>query len=57
MDSSHAATLTLRDKRFRLRENLKTGNYVTILKRGLENRAAPRSLWEYAIVYQDFPWN
>ena len=49
--------LLFRDKWFRLRENLKTGNYVTILKRGLENRAAPRSLWEYAIVYQDFPWN
>ena len=47
--------LLFRNKWFRLRKNVKTGDYVIILEPGMKDRAAPRGLWEHAIVTKTFP--
>ena len=47
--------LLFRNKWFRPRKNVKTGDYVIILEPGMKGRAAPRGLWEHAIVTKTFP--
>ena len=47
--------LLFRSKWFRPRESLKTGDYVIVLQPGLKGHAAPRGLWEHAVVTKTFP--
>ena len=47
--------LLLQSKWFKLRENLKNGDYVIVLKPGLKGQSAPRGLWDHAIVVNTFP--
>ena len=47
--------LLFRSKWFRPRESLKTGDYVIVLQPGLKDHAAPRGLWEHAVVTKTFP--
>ena len=47
--------LLLRSKWFRPRKNLKEGDYVIVMQPGIKNKAAPRGLWEHALVEKTIP--
>jgi len=47
--------LLFRNKWFKIRQNLKEGNYVIVLEPELHGQLAPRGLWEHDIVEKTMP--